>query len=100
MLSEYNLRGLKGVRGKYYRAMRDGYTITIHKKDGTTVVKEVKPKGTILLEPDVQAHFPDSVSVNSALRSLIPAKHTTAVREARSTYTTRRVTRMQKAETK
>jgi hypothetical protein len=26
----------------------------------------------VLLEPDVQAHFPDSQSVNKALRCLIP----------------------------
>ena len=98
MRSEYDLRGLKGVRGKYYRAMRNGYTITIYKEDGTTAVKEVKPKRTILLEPDVQAYFPDSESVNAALRSLIPAKRVTMVRETRSAYATRRAAKTQKAE--
>jgi hypothetical protein len=62
-----------GVRGKHYRAMQAGYTITVHKANGTTVVKDILPKGNaVLLEPDVQAHFPDSRSVNKALRCLIP----------------------------
>lgn len=97
MRSEYDLRGLKGVRGKYYPAMRDGYTITIYKKDGTTTVKEVKPKRTILLAPDVQAHFPDSESVNAALRSLILTKRVTMARETQRAYATRRVAKTQKA---
>lgn len=42
MRTEYDFRG--GVRGKYYRAMQAGYTITIREEDGTTVVKEVKPR--------------------------------------------------------
>jgi hypothetical protein len=59
MRSEYDFS--KGVRGKYYRAMGAGYTVTIHRADGTTVVKRVKPeKGTIILAPDVQEYFPDS----------------------------------------
>jgi len=63
----------RGVRGKHCRAMQGGYTITVHKADGTTVVKDVLPKpNAVLLEPDVQAHFPDSESVNKALRCLIP----------------------------
>ncbi len=41
MRAEYNFAG--GVRGKYYKSMQGGYTITIHKADGTTVVKDVKP---------------------------------------------------------
>ena len=61
------------MRGKHCRAMQAGYTITVHKADGTTVVKDVMPKrNAVLLEPDVQAHFPDSKSVNKALRCLIP----------------------------
>lgn len=71
MRTEYNFTG--GVCGKHYRAMQSGYTITIHEADGTTVVKEVMPKvGAVILEPDVRAYFPDSESVNRALRCLIP----------------------------
>lgn len=71
MRAEYDFAG--GVRGKHYRTMQAGYTITIHKADGKTIVKDVMPKGdAVLLEPDVQAYFPDSESVNKALRCLIP----------------------------
>ncbi len=71
MRAEYDFS--RGVRGKHCKAMQGGYTITIHRADGTTVVKEVAPKGNVvLLEPDVHAHFPDSRSVNKALRCLIP----------------------------
>jgi hypothetical protein len=41
--------------------MQGGYTITIHKADGTTLVKEVKPaEGAIILAPDVRNYFPES----------------------------------------
>jgi len=71
MRTEYDFTG--GVRGKHYKAMQAGYTITIHKADGTTVVKDVMPKeGTVVLEPDIRAYFPDSESVNRTLRCLIP----------------------------
>ncbi|MCX7043901.1 MAG: hypothetical protein NTX50_00250 [Candidatus Sumerlaeota bacterium] len=70
MLPEYDFSG--GVRGKHYRAMQQGYTVTIHKIDGSTTVKRYPPaKGIIQLDPDVRRHFPDSESVNTALRSLI-----------------------------
>ncbi len=70
MRPEYDFRG--GVRGKHYRAMQGGYTITVRKADGTTLVKEVKPvKGAVILEPEIRKYFPDSDSVNSTLRSLI-----------------------------
>jgi hypothetical protein len=52
--------------------MQAGYTITIHKADGTTVTKEVRPKvGAVVLEPDVRKYFPDSATVNAALRALV-----------------------------
>lgn len=71
MRAEYDFMG--GVRGKHYKAVQAGYTITIHKADGTTVTKDVMPKvGAVVLEPDIQAYFPDSESVNRALRCLIP----------------------------
>ena len=71
MRTEYDFRG--GMRGKHYKAMQAGYTVTIHKADGTTLVKDVMPKeGAVVLEPDVQAYFPDSESVNRTLRCLIP----------------------------
>ncbi len=95
MRTEYDFKA--GVRGKHYRALQSGYTITIHKADGTTVVKEVKPKkGTVTIEPDVQEYFPDSESVNETLRSLIhliPNKRRTTARKALSSEATRRAAR-------
>lgn len=69
MRSEYDFRN--GVRGKHAKVNGDGVTITIHHEDGTTTVQEVAPhKGTVLLEPDVLAYFPDAEAVNHALRTL------------------------------
>ncbi len=70
MLPEYGFRG--GVRGKHFAAYRRGHTVTIHKSDGTTQVQHFKlEEGAVMLEPDVQACFPDSEAVNNALRGLI-----------------------------
>ncbi len=70
MRAEYDFTG--GVRGKHFRAMQAGYTITVHKPDGSTVVKEVKPMGgAVILAADVREYFSDSESVNATLRSLI-----------------------------
>ena len=41
MRAEYDFA--RGVRGKHYKSLQAGYTITVHKKDGSKVVKEVKP---------------------------------------------------------
>lgn len=68
MKAEYDFRGKKGVRGKHFEAMRKGYTTIIHKSDGSTVIKESRP---IFLDEDVQKFFPNSESVNKALRGLI-----------------------------
>jgi len=72
ILPEYDFAGKTGTRGKYYQSMRNGYTITIHQEDGTTLVQHItRPEGTVTLDPDVQAYFQDAESVNTALRSLI-----------------------------
>lgn len=34
-LPEYDLKGKKGVRGKYYQAYRRGHTVRIRHDDGT-----------------------------------------------------------------
>ena len=70
MRAEYDFSG--GVRGKHAAAYHQGHTVTIHKKDGTTVVQNFKlEEGAVLLEPDVREYFPDAESVNNALRTLI-----------------------------
>ena len=67
-----------GVRGKHYRDYQRGHRVTIHKTDGTTVVQNFKlEEGAVVLAQDVRKFFPDSESVNRALRALIdliPAK--------------------------
>ena len=69
MRPEYDFTG--GVRGKHYKALQEGYTIRIHKADGTIIEKSVKGKGTVTLAPDVREYFPTSKDVNHALRTLI-----------------------------
>jgi len=71
---EYDLANLKGaVRGKYYqRAMA-----------GTNLV---------LLEPDVARAFPDSNSVNRALRLLRDVATKSASRTRKATNSRRRAT--------
>jgi len=69
-LSEYDFS--KAVRGKHYKPLHEGYSVYVHKTDGTTVVQHYKlEEGAVMLEPDVRQYFPDSDAVNSALRSLI-----------------------------
>ena len=75
MLREYDFSGKKGVRGKYYRAYRRGHTVKIHKANGAVSIKYFTLQdGAVMLEPDVKKHFPDSRSVNKALRALMPGK--------------------------
>ena len=70
MRAEYDFS--KAERGKFYRPLDKGYTVHVTKKDGTTEVKHYTlAEGTVLLAPDVLEYFPDSDSVNEALRSLI-----------------------------
>lgn len=41
MLPEYDFSTKTGVRGTYYQAMRQGYTIKVTKEDGTTVIQQI-----------------------------------------------------------
>ena len=70
MRPEYDFSG--GVRGKYASEYHRGHTVTIHRKDGSTVVERLgPPDDAIVLAPDVKPYFPDSEAVNEALRGLI-----------------------------
>ena len=72
LLPEYDFRGKRGVRGKYFRAYRQGHTVRICEADGTVRVQRFTlAEGAVMLEPDVQAYFPNSEVVNKTLRSLI-----------------------------
>jgi hypothetical protein len=64
--SNYDLSQLKGgVRGKYYRQADEGASV-------------------VLIEPDLAAVFPDSESVNRALRVLANAAQNVAASKRRA----------------
>ena len=90
MLPEYDFKGRKGTRGKYARALKQGYSIRVINEDGTISVKQFVPsENTVVLDPDVKVYFPDSESVNRALRSLIsliPEMSGKQVAEKRTKY--------------
>lgn len=70
MREEYDFS--QGVRGRHHEAYRDGHTVTIRNEDGSTSVHYFTEKeGSVMLDPDIKIHFPDSESVNKALRALI-----------------------------
>ena len=72
MRREYDFSGQKGVRGKYYRAYRKGHSVRIREDNGTVTVQHFTlADGAVMLEPDVQAYFPNSAAVNKTLRSII-----------------------------
>ncbi|MCW5851707.1 MAG: hypothetical protein KIT87_16665 [Anaerolineae bacterium] len=80
MLAEYDFSKMKnGVRGKYYKARREGYTVKINHEDGAVEYHHYKPlEGTVAIDRDVREYFPDAEAVNNALRgliALIPKKH-------------------------
>ena len=91
MLPEYDFSGKNVVRGKHAKAMRKGYTITIHNEDGTTTVQRFGPLEMMIeLDPDVSAFFPDSESVNRALRTIIALFPQTQVSEQKTKYHVRK----------
>jgi hypothetical protein len=72
MREEYDFSG--GVLGKHFEAYRKGHTVKIDKQDGSVEMHYFSQEdGAVMLDPDVRKHFPDSESVNKALRSLITA---------------------------
>ena len=72
MLPEYDFSGKKGVRGKYYQAYRQGHTVRVIQENGSATSQYFTLEdGAVLLAPDVRKYFPDSDSVNQALRGLI-----------------------------
>jgi hypothetical protein len=66
MLPEYDFSGKKGIRGKYAKSMKNGYAIRV--VDGKRLVSE---SYYAAIDSDVREFFPDSRSINSALRKLI-----------------------------
>ena len=73
MRKEYDFS--EGVRGKHYKAYREGHTVLIHNEDGTSSVHYfTQEDGAIMLDPDVKPYFPDSDSVNKSLRKGLKRK--------------------------
>ncbi|MEO7673258.1 MAG: hypothetical protein ABIU09_04180 [Pyrinomonadaceae bacterium] len=66
MLTEYDLSNKKGVRGKYAKAYRKGHAVTIY--DGDKIVSD---EYFAAIDSDIREYFPDSKSINNALRKLI-----------------------------
>jgi hypothetical protein len=62
LLKEYDFRG--GVRGKYFKRYAAGNNI-------------------VVIEPDLARVFPDSLSVNRALRQLVDVARKTGTRQRR-----------------
>ena len=84
MLPEYDFTGQKPVRGKYYLGRQKGYTVRVRNEDGTVTVRHYGP--TITLDVDVAAYFPDSESVNKALRTLISIVPNKQISEKKAKY--------------
>lgn len=74
MLPEYDFQNMPGgVRRKFYKAYRAGHAVKIHKDDGSVEIRHFTLEdGAVMIEPDIREYFPDSESVNRALRCLIP----------------------------
>lgn len=77
MLPEYDFSGRKGIRGRYSKAMKSGYSIKTY--NGKKVVSD---RFYAAIEPDVKEHFPDSKSINVALRKIISRVSGTTKRTA------------------
>jgi hypothetical protein len=90
MLPEYDFKGKKGVRGNYYLGPNQAHTVQIEYEDGTVTEQHFNSLGhPIMLDPDVFVFFPDSDSVNKALRSIIALFPKTQVSEEKAKYSHR-----------
>jgi hypothetical protein len=70
MRDEYDFS--QGVRGKHYHAYRAGHVVRVRKSDGSVEQRHFTLQdGAVMLDPDLRDRFPDSESVNRALRSFV-----------------------------
>lgn len=70
MQAEYDFT--RGERGKHARDYRNGHLIRVAKANGT--VEECHytlEEGAVMLDSDLRVQFPDSESVNRALREYL-----------------------------
>ncbi len=66
MRDEYDLSEKKGVRGKYYKAYGAGHSVRVYNGD-----KLIRDEYFAAIDPAVREYFPDSKSINKALKNLI-----------------------------
>lgn len=89
MLPEYNFKGQKGARGKYYLGPKQAHSVHVRHADGTITKQNFDTlQKVILLDADIAARFPDSESVNRALRTLISLAPEKQIREKKAEYRT------------
>ena len=70
MRDEYDFS--KGIKGKHYKAYRSGHGVRINRIDGSIAQHHFTLEdGAVMLDPDLRQRFPDSDSVNRALRSTV-----------------------------
>ena len=87
MLPEYNFKGKKGMRGKYFIGPEQAHAVHIEHQNGTVTKQYFNSlEKTITLDPDVAAYFPDSESVNNALRTLIALVPNKQLAEKKASY--------------
>lgn len=87
MLPEYDFKGKKGVRGKYYAGKDQTHEVHIYHADGAITKRRFDSvQKVILLDADVAAHFPDSESVNRTLRTLITLVPDKQIGEKKAKY--------------
>lgn len=92
MLPEYNFKGKKGMRGKYYVGPNQAHTVHIYHEDGTVTKHHFSSlQKVVLLDADVAAHFPDSESVNHTLRTLIALVPDKQTKDNKTNYQTAKV---------
>ena len=70
MLPEYDFSD--GVRGKYYKKYRDGFTTIVMSSRSKHKIR--RTNSLVVLEPDIALKFKNSKDVNNALRIVIAAK--------------------------
>jgi hypothetical protein len=89
MPPEYDFKGKKGMRGKYYAGQDQTHEVHIYNADGTVTKRQFSSiQKVILLDADVAAHFPDSESVNHTLRTLIALVPEKQIGEKKAKYQT------------
>ena len=73
MRSEYDFSA--GEKGKHFRAYREGHRVRINKENGSVEEHHFTLEdGAVMIDTDLRRDFPDSESVNKALRTLLTQK--------------------------